>query len=58
MCLFTILCLIAIILVVITIAAVVAGGVGAILIFSDVIVCIAIIVFLMKLIVDRRGRYY
>ena len=58
MCLFTILCVIAIVLIIITIAAVVAGGVGAILIFGDVIVCIAIIIFIMKLIIDKRGKYY
>ena len=55
MCLFTILCVIAIVLIIITIAAVVAGGVGAILIFGDVIVCIAIIAIIMKLILNRRS---
>lgn len=58
MCLFTILCVIALVLIIITIAAVVAGGVGAVLIFGDVIVCIAIIIFVMKLIIDKRGKYY
>ena len=55
MCLFAILCAIAIVLIIITIAAVVAGGVGAILIFGDVIVCIAIIAIIMKLILNRRS---
>ena len=55
MCLFAILCVIAIVLIIITIAAVVAGGVGTILIFGDVIVCIAIIAIIMKLILNRRS---
>ena len=57
MCLFAILCAVAVILIIITIAAVIAGGVGMILIFSDVIVCIAIIAIIMKLILDRKRKY-
>lgn len=57
MCLFAILCVVAVILIIITIAAVIAGGVGMILIFSDVIVCIAIIAIIMKLILDRKRKY-
>lgn len=57
MCLFAILCVVAVILIIITIAAVIAGGVGTILIFGDVIVCIAIISIIMKLILDRKRKY-
>ena len=57
MCLFAILCVVAVILIIITIAAVIAGGVGTILIFGDVIVCIAIIAIIMKLILDRKRKY-
>lgn len=57
MCLFAILCVVAVILIIITIAAVIAGGVGMILIFGDVIVCIAIIAIIMKLILDRKRKY-
>lgn len=57
MCLFVILCVVAVILIIITIAAVIAGGVGMILIFGDVIVCIAIIAIIMKLILDRKRKY-
>ena len=57
MCLFAILCVIAIVLIIITIAAVIAGGVGMILIFGDVIVCIAIIAIIVKLILDRKRKY-
>ena len=56
MCLFAILCVVAVILIIITIAAVIAGGVGTILIFGDVIVCIAIIAIIMKLILDRKRK--
>lgn len=54
MCLFAILLVIAIILVIITISAVVAGGVGMVLIFGDVIVCIAIIAIIIRFIMKRR----
>ena len=57
MCLFAILCVVAVILIISTIAAVIAGGVGMILIFGDVIVCIAIIAIIMKLILDRKRKY-
>lgn len=57
MCLFAILCVVAVILIIITIAAVIAGGVGMILILGDVIVCIAIIAIIMKLILDRKRKY-
>lgn len=57
MCLFAILCVVAVILIIITIAAVIAGGVGMILIFGDIIVCIAIIAIIMKLILDRKRKY-
>ena len=57
MCLFAILCVVAVILIIITIAAVIAGGVGMILIFGDVIVCTAIIAIIMKLILDRKRKY-
>lgn len=57
MCLFAILCVVAVILTIITIAAVIAGGVGMILILGDVIVCIAIIAIIMKLILDRKRKY-
>lgn len=57
MCLFAILCVVAVILIIITIAAVIAGGVGMILIFGDVIVCIAIIAIIVKLILDRKRKY-
>lgn len=56
MILFTILTVILGILLVAAIAAIAIGGGAFIVIFSDLIVCIAIIVLFMKLIFGRKKR--
>lgn len=52
---FLILLAIAIILIVITIAGIIAGGVAFILVFGDVIVCIALICMILRWILKRKG---
>lgn len=54
MVLFGILALITLILIVLTVMVISVGGAVGIVLFSDVIVCIAIMVFIMKLIFKRR----
>ena len=56
MILFTILLLIILILTVIIVTCVSVFGAGVIVIFGDVIVCIALIVLLMRLIFGKRKR--
>lgn len=54
MVLFSIFALITLILIVLTIMVVSVGGAVGVVLFSDVIVCIAIMVFIMKLIFKKR----
>lgn len=54
MILFIILLLTAVILTVVTVLALSAGGVAFIILFGDVIVCIALIVWIMRKIFKRR----
>lgn len=56
MILFTILLLMAFILTVFTIIAVSVGGAAFIIVFGDVIVCIAIIVWFMKRLRNRKNK--
>ena len=53
---FTILLLIALILLAIAIIGLVTGGVTFFVVFGDLIVCIAIIVFIMKHLIERKKR--
>ena len=57
MILFTILAIIAIILIVITISIAAIGGTLGIVFFGDIIVCIAIIVWICKKILDKHSRF-
>lgn len=54
MILFVLLAMILIGLVIFTLVTVSAIGAGGIIIFSDVIVCIAIIAFIMRLLVKKK----
>lgn len=54
MVLFTILTLILLLLTVITIAAISIGGAVTIVLFGDVIVCAAIIVWIMKRLIKKK----
>ncbi len=54
MILFTILAIIAIIIGVIALALLIAGGVSVIVIFGDLIVCVFLIVLLMKWLFNRK----
>ena len=54
MILFTILALIAFILIVLTLIVVSVGGAIGVVLFSDVIVCIGIIILIMKLIKKKK----
>lgn len=54
MVLFTIFALITLLLIVLTVMVVSVGGAVGIVLFSDVIVCIAIMVLIMKFILKRR----
>ena len=54
MVLFIILLLITFLLVVATIAVIAVGGVVGIVLFSDVIVCIAILVFIIKKLTKKK----
>lgn len=54
MILFSILLLILLLLIVITVVAITVGGAGFIIIFGDVIVCIAFIVLILKFLWKRR----
>lgn len=54
MILFTMLAITLVLLVIFVIAAVAAGGAMFIVVFADVIVCIAIMVFIMRLLIKRR----
>jgi hypothetical protein len=56
MLLFIILALILLILWVVTVLAVSVGGAGAIILFGDVIVCMAIIIWIMRRISKRKKR--
>ena len=56
MILFTILALMAIILLLITITVLSAFGAGFLIIFGDVIVCIFLLVILCKAIINRKKR--
>lgn len=56
MILFTILAIIAVLLIVITIAIVSAIGAAGIVVFGDVIVCIALIVGVMYLLIRRKRK--
>lgn len=56
MILFTILALIAFILIVLTLFVVSVGGAVGIVLFSDVIVCIGIIILLMRLIFKNKKK--
>jgi len=57
MILFTILAIIAVILIVITIFVAAIGGTLGIVLFGDIIVCIAIIVWILKRILDKHSRF-
>ena len=54
MVLFIILSLILVVLVTITLAVISVGGAVGIILFSDVFVCIAILIFIMKKLIKRR----
>lgn len=54
MILFTILALVALFLIIFTVVAVSIGGAAFIIIFGDIIVCIAIIVWIIKKIMKRK----
>ena len=54
MILFCILMIIALILAIITIAAVSVGGAAFIIVFGDVIVCIALIILLIRFLAKRK----
>ena len=56
MILFSILAIILAILVVIAIAVLAVGGAAGIVIFGDLIVCIALIVFLMRIMIKRKKK--
>lgn len=56
MILFAILAIIALIVLIVAIALISVGGAGFIVIFGDLIVCVAIIVFIIKLLSKRRKR--
>ena len=56
MLLFVILAIMVIILTVITALVIATAGAGFILVFGDVIVCIAIIIFIIKLIFKRKNK--
>lgn len=56
MVLFTILLIMFIILMAFIILGVATAGAGFVIIFGDVIVCIALIAFLIKILVKRRKR--
>lgn len=56
MILFTILLLITIILTVVAITLITVGGSAFIIIFGDLIVCIAILVFIMKAITKKKRK--
>ncbi len=56
MVLFSILFLTLLFLVVFTVFAIAAGGATMVILFSDVIVCIAIICWLLKVIRNRRSK--
>ena len=51
-----ILIIIALLLLVISISAIIAGGVGFIIVFGDVIVCVFIIAWIVKKLIKRRRR--
>lgn len=57
MILFTILALMALMLIGVVIAAVASAGAAFILVFADVIVCIAIIIPILKFLVKRENRF-
>ena len=54
MVLFTILLIVLLILVAITVAAISIGGAGIIILFGDVIVCILVIIWIMKRLINKR----
>ena len=57
MILFIILAITLMTLIAVTILAIGVGGAGFIVVFGDVIVCIAIVVFIMILIVKRKKKW-
>lgn len=56
MVLFILLLLVTAILVVFTVTIISVGGAVGIILFSDVIVCIALMVFIMKKLIKRRRK--
>lgn len=56
MILFTILTIVAAIVAVIALLSVIAGGAAFIVVFGDLIVCVAIIVLLIRLIFKRKNK--
>lgn len=56
MILFTILLLITLVLTVVAITLITVGGSAFIIIFGDLIVCIAILVFIMKTITKKKRK--
>ena len=56
MILFTILLIMILILAVVAITVISVGGSAFLVIFGDLIVCIAIIVFIMKHLIERKKR--
>ena len=56
MTLFTILAIMAFVLIMFTVLTVAVGGAAFIIIFADVIVCVAIIVFIVKRLTGRKKK--
>ena len=56
MILFTILLIMILILVVVAIAVISIGGSAFLVIFGDLVVCIAILVFIMKRLIGRKKK--
>lgn len=54
MILFTVLLLIALFLIIFTVGAVAVGGAAFIIVFGDVIICIAIIAWIIKRIIKKK----
>lgn len=54
MILFTILALIAIILTVFTVLLISAFGAGVLVVFGDVIICIVLIIFIIKKLINKK----
>lgn len=56
MILFTILAIIAVIITVIALVALIAGGAAFIVVFGDLIVCVALIILLMRWLFNRKRK--